>query len=179
MVQANLFIGLGLLSTAYALKLGGWAALLGLAANAAFFATAGKHVTDALANISPAVLVQTELATHLQEQAVTVSSCSHCLSQPPSQMRKACTASGTRSGVAVVKQQAGLLLQVSCRSSAWTACHCIYPAPTMMSASLLVGKWVVSWCRQSQLSSILAMHACSSSCCGIRWRWVPSFAFLA
>ena len=50
MVQANLFIGLGLLSTAYALKLGGWAALLGLAANAAFFATAGEHVTDALAH---------------------------------------------------------------------------------------------------------------------------------
>ena len=43
MMQANMFIGLGLLSTAYALKLGGWAALLGLAANAAFFATAGKH----------------------------------------------------------------------------------------------------------------------------------------
>ncbi|DBB09681.1 hypothetical protein WJX82_002703 [Trebouxia sp. C0006] len=38
---ANLFIGLGLLSTAYALKLGGWMALLGLAANAACFATAG------------------------------------------------------------------------------------------------------------------------------------------
>ena len=43
MLQANLFIGLGLLSTAYALKLGGWMALLGLAANAACFATAGEH----------------------------------------------------------------------------------------------------------------------------------------
>lgn len=41
MLQANLFIGLGLLSTAYALKLGGWLALLGLAGNAACFATAG------------------------------------------------------------------------------------------------------------------------------------------
>ena len=44
MLQANLFIGLGLLSTAYALKLGGWMALLGLAANAACFATAGEHI---------------------------------------------------------------------------------------------------------------------------------------
>jgi len=44
MLQANLFIGLGLLSTAYALKLGGWTALLGLAANAACFATAGEHI---------------------------------------------------------------------------------------------------------------------------------------
>ncbi len=43
MLQANLFIGLGLLSTAYALKLGGWMALLGLAANAACFATAGEQ----------------------------------------------------------------------------------------------------------------------------------------
>ena len=68
MVQANLFIGLGLLSTAYALKLGGWAALLGLAANAAFFAIAGKHVIDALAHISAAVLAQIELASHVQEQ---------------------------------------------------------------------------------------------------------------
>ncbi len=46
MLQANLFIGLGLLSTAYALKLGGWMALLGLAANAACFATAGEHICE-------------------------------------------------------------------------------------------------------------------------------------
>lgn len=52
MMQTNLFIGLGLLSTAYALKLGGWASLLGLAANAAFFATAGKHIIAALAQLS-------------------------------------------------------------------------------------------------------------------------------
>ena len=42
-MQANLFIGLGLLSTAYALKMGGWVALLGLAANAACFALAGEQ----------------------------------------------------------------------------------------------------------------------------------------
>lgn len=46
MAQANLFIGLGLLSTAYALKLGGWAALLGLAVNAGFFAMAGDLCSD-------------------------------------------------------------------------------------------------------------------------------------
>ena len=43
-LQANLFIGLGLLSSAYALKMGGWVALLGLAANAACFALAGECI---------------------------------------------------------------------------------------------------------------------------------------
>ena len=57
MLQANLFIGLGLLSTAYALKLGGWASLLGLAANAAFFATAGKQTIAALAQLSAVAVV--------------------------------------------------------------------------------------------------------------------------
>lgn len=41
-LQANLFIGLGLLSTAYALKWGGWIALLGLLINSACFTAAGK-----------------------------------------------------------------------------------------------------------------------------------------
>ncbi len=51
LLQANLFIGLGLLSTAYALKLGGWMALVGLAANAACFATAGE-ILEQLSRIS-------------------------------------------------------------------------------------------------------------------------------
>ena len=39
-----MFIGLGLLSTAYALRLGGWLALLGLISNAFCFALAGKSL---------------------------------------------------------------------------------------------------------------------------------------
>jgi amino acid permease len=52
MLQANMFIGLGLLSTAYALKLGGWMALLGLTANAACFATAGEHNCKDLSDLA-------------------------------------------------------------------------------------------------------------------------------
>lgn len=116
MMQANLFIGLGLLSTAYALKLGGWAALLGLAANAAFFATAGKHGTDALA--SAAVLVQTELAAHLpkqdtkQSQSAAAASAFHSLNEAHAS-HCGCTGPFSRSGLAAVKQ-----LVFCCRSHA-------------------------------------------------------------
>lgn len=80
-MQANLFIGLGILSTAYALKWGGWTALLGLLVNACCFAAAGnKSLLQAVPEKQdPATTYHAANAAHLSNVSVRSCNCSSML----------------------------------------------------------------------------------------------------